>query len=333
MSMEEAYDRLRGALQDAGSIVISGHENADGDAVGAVGALRRHLEMADKKVTALLLEPLSSRYGFMEFARHYEVYDPAQHDALLREADVFIMCDLSSFSRLGRLRKAVEDSGITTICVDHHPCENGGPADVNVLDDTATATGRIAWDYIQHVDGKVDREIAESVFVSICTDTGWFRYQNTTSSVLDLAAELTRFKLDMPAIYRSIYQSQSTGMLRLLGHATRMMREECNGRFVWSLVRDEFVKDLDVERFDSDPIIDVLRSGREVEAVALFSEQEDGRVNVSLRSRGVPDMNMVARQFGGGGHSHAAGTTLSAKTAEHDMHSLVAVVRRALSAD
>jgi phosphoesterase RecJ-like protein len=226
--------------------------------------------------------------------------------------------------------KSNPTSNLTTVCFDHHPCDNGGPADINVMDSSATATGRLAWDYINHVDGRIDREIAESVFVSICTDTGWFRYPNTTAGVLDLAAHLTRYQLDLPAIYRAIYQSQSAPMLRLLGHATRTMREENGGRFVWSFIRREFMDDLGVgRRFDSDPIIDVLRSGREVEAVALFSEQSDGSVAVSLRSRGDPDMNAIARKFGGGGHVHAAGTTLPAKTAEHDVESLVAVIRRA----
>lgn len=327
------FDELRAVLDDARSIVISGHENADGDAVGAVGALRRHLEIEDKDVHAILLEPINSRYGFMEFGRHYEVYDAERHDPLIAGADVFIMCDLSSWSRLGPLADVGERNGLTTVCIDHHPHEGEGPADVNLLDSGATATGRIVWDYIRHVEGKIDREIAESVFVSICTDTGWFRYSNTSSTVLDLAAELSRFQLDVPEIYRSIYQSHSAGMLRLLGHATRFMREECRGAFVWSLIRREFMEELEVDRFDADPILDVLRMGDEVQAVALFTEMADGSFSVSLRSRGVPDMNAIARQFGGGGHVFAAGTTLPANTAEHDIKSLVTVIRRTLRPD
>ncbi len=332
-AIEARFDELRATLEGAQRIVISGHEKADGDAVGAVGALRRHLEIEDKDVHALLLEPLNTRYGFMEFGRHYEVYDEARHEALLQSADVFIMCDLSSWPRLGALAGMGEREGVTTVCIDHHPHEGDGPADINLVDATATATGRIVWDYINHVQGKVDREIAESVFVSICTDTGWFRYANTTAAVLELASILSRYQLDVPEIYRSIYQSHSTAMLRLLGHATRFMREECRGAFVWSLIRREFMEELDVDRFDVDPILDVLRMGDGVQAVALFTEQVDGGVSVSLRSRGVPDMNAIARQFGGGGHVFSAGTTLPANTAEHDIKSLVTVIRRTLRPD
>jgi phosphoesterase RecJ-like protein len=327
------FDELKALIAGSTRVVVAGHARADGDSVGAVSALRRHLEIEGKEVTALLLEPLSPRYAFMEFHRHYEVFDPVRHAPLLAAADVFIMCDLSSVSRLGALGEAVEASRCRTVCVDHHPCEDEGPADVNLLDSTATASGRIVWDYIRHVGGRVDREIAEGVFVSLSTDTGWFRYANTDASVLALAAELAAHRLDIPGTYRTIYQSNSVPMLRLLGHVTRSMNEECGGAFVWAIIRDELVRDLGVQRLDGDPILDVLRSAERVKVVALFTEQPDRSMSVSLRSRGTPDVNRIARSFGGGGHAFAAGTTLEPEVAERDTRRLVAVIRHALRAD
>jgi bifunctional oligoribonuclease and PAP phosphatase NrnA len=327
------FDELKGLIAGCSRVVVAGHARADGDSVGAVAALRRHLEIEGKEVTALLLEPLSPRYAFMEFSRHYEVFDSARHVSLLASADVFIMCDLSSIGRLGPLGEAVAAAGCSTVCVDHHPCEDEGPADINLLDSTATASGRIAWDYIRHVGGRVDREIAEAVFVSLSTDTGWFRYSNTDASVLALAAELTTYRLDLPGMYRTIYQSNSVPMLRLLGHVTRSLNEECEGAFVWAIIRDELVRDLGVTRMDSDPILDVLRSAVRVSVVALFTEQPDRSMNVSLRSRGEPDVNLIARAFNGGGHAFAAGTTFEAESAERDMRRMVGQIRQALRTD
>jgi len=331
--LSSRFDELKALIGACSRVVVAGHAKADGDSVGAVAALRRHLEIEGKDVTALLLEPLSPRYAFMEFSRHYEVFDPARHVALLAAADLFIMCDLSSISRLGALGEAVSASGCRTVCVDHHPCEDDGPADINLLDSTATASGRIAWDYIRHVGGRVDREIAEGVFVSLCTDSGWFRYTNTDASVLALAAELASHRLDLPGIYRTIYQSNSVPMLRLLGHVTRSLNEECESAFVWAIIRDELVRDLGVKRLDIDPILDVLRSGENVNVVALFTEQSDRSISVSLRSRGVPDVNRIARTFNGGGHAFAAGTTLEGETAEREMRRMVATIRQSLRAD
>ena len=327
-ALRPQFDELQQLLDTAEKVVVSGHERADGDAVGAVSALRRHLELQGRQVTALLSEPLNPRYGFMTFERRYEVYEGERHDALIADADVFIMCDLSSLPRLGPLLAPLEASQATTVCVDHHPCEGGGPGAVNLVDPSATATGCIVYDYIQHVGGNIDREIAESVFVSLCTDTGWFRYPNATPRVMELAAELAGHRLDIHGMYRSIYQANSAPMLRLLGHVTRTMNEECGGRFVWAMVRREFQQSLGVTRYDVDPILDVLRSGESVDVVALFSELEDGRVSVSLRSRGQPDMNIVARRFGGGGHVYSAGTTLPADEAESMVKDLVAQLRR-----
>ncbi|MCB9897233.1 MAG: bifunctional oligoribonuclease/PAP phosphatase NrnA [Planctomycetes bacterium] len=319
-------------LGQAETVVIAGHEKADGDAVGAVAAMRRHLEIEGKRVKAILTEPLNPRYAFMEFGRSYEVYEPRRHDALLQSCDVFVMCDLSSMPRLGPLLGGLEGTSATTVCFDHHPCENDGPAAINVLDPRATATGVLVYDYIQHVGGTIDREIAESVFVSLSTDTGWFRYPNTNDKVMALAAELARHRIDFPGIYRSIYQSNSAPMLRLLGHVARSMNEECGGALVWAQVRLELLRSLGVERYESDPILDVLRSGEDVQVVALFTELDDGRVSVSLRSRGKPDMNVVARRFGGGGHVYAAGTTLPADDAEELRRAMVGVLRREVEA-
>lgn len=324
------FDAFRGLLSGRRRVVVTCHERADGDAVGAVGALRRHLELEGHEVTALLLEPISPRYAFMEFARRHEVWEPARHAGLLAEAEVFVMCDLSVPARLGPLAGALARPGLATVCIDHHPCEDDGPGRINLLDPRATASGRIVWDYVRHVGGRVDRELAESVFVSICTDTGWFRYQNTDASVLALATELAGFGLDLPGIHRAIYQSHDTPMLRLLGHVARSMNEECQGRFVWAMIRDEFVRELGVRRLDTDPILDVLRAGELVQVVALFTEQPDGRVAVSLRSRGRPDVNRIARRQGGGGHAYAAGALLDAARAGREVLELVAAVRREL---
>jgi phosphoesterase RecJ-like protein len=324
------FEELSSLFDGVENVVVSGHAKADGDAVGAIAAMRRHLELEGKRVTALLLEPLSPRYRFMEFADKHEVYDPTLHRGLMRDAEVFVMCDLSMPARLGALAEAVENSECKTVCIDHHPCEDEGPGEVNLLDATATATGRIVWDYIHHVEGRVDREIAESVFVSVSTDTGWFRYSNTDAAVMELAAELAEHRLDLPDMYRAIYQSNSIPMLRLLGHVTRSLNEEFGGRFVWSSIGRNLVETLGVSRLDTDPILDILRSAEHVEVVALFTENLDGTVSLSLRSRGSPDMNRVAREVGGGGHAFAAGATFKADDAVKDRRTVLAAIRRGL---
>jgi len=327
-ALRPRFDAVRALLDGAGMVVVTGHEAPDGDAVGAVAALRRHLELEGVPVLALLSESLSSRYGFMEFANRYEVYDPERHDDIIEAADAVVLCDLSSFSRLGLIQDAVEASRAKTVCFDHHPCENDGPADFNLLDPRATATGVLVHDYIEHVEGEVDREIAESVFVSLATDTGWFCYPNTDARALELGARLAACRLDLPGMYRAIYQSYSSGMLRLLGHVARSMNEECDGALVWAVVGHELRDDLNIERYDTDPILDLLRTRDQVRVVALFSEREDGSCLVSLRSRGTPDMNLVARMFGGGGHTYSAGTMFPAERAADLRRDMLAQLRR-----
>lgn len=324
------FDAVRGLLRDAETVVVTGHEGPDGDSVGAISALRRHLELEGKRVTALLSEPLNPRYGFMEFRRRYEVFEPRRHAALVRSADVVVFCDLSSLPRLGALLEPLQHGRAKTVCFDHHPCPDSGPALVNVLDPRATATGVLVWRYLQHVGAVIDREIAEGVFVSLATDTGWFRYPNTDAAALALGAELASYRLDLPGMYQAIYQSFSPGVVRLMGQVARTMNEECDGALVWAVVRRELVEDLGVERYDVDPILDVLRSRAQVQVVALFSERADGALAVSLRSRGDPDVNALARRFGGGGHSWSAGTVLPAEQADGLRRAMLSDLRRLL---
>ena len=119
-------------------------------------------------------------------------------------------------------------------------------------------------------------------------------------------------------------------MVRLMGHVARTMNEECDGTLIWAHVRRDFIQDLDVERYEVDPILDLLRSGETARVVVLFTGLADGRMSVSLRSRGELDMNVVAREFGGGGHLHAAGTTLDAETCDEDRRRMVAMLRKLL---
>lgn len=326
-ALRPRFDAVRALLDEAETIVVTGHERPDGDAVGAVGALRRHLELRGKSVDAILTDPLSPRYGFMEFARRHEVYDPQLHEQRVLEADVIVLCDLSNLGRMGPMRKVVQQSSAATICFDHHPSPEGGPADINVLDPRATATGCLVYDYIRHVGGEIDREIAESVFVSLATDTGWFRYPNTTARAMELGAELAAYRLDLPGMYRAIYQSWGAPMVRLLGQVARGMNEECGGTLVWASVGHQLRNDLGVENYEVDPILDVLRMRSHVRLVALFSEQKDGSVSVSLRSRGEPDVNEVARAFGGGGHAYSAGTVLPADRAEELRRDMLSLLR------
>lgn len=327
-ALRPRFDAVRDLLGGANSIVVTGHEGPDGDAVGAIGAMRRHLELEGKQVDAILTEPLSTRYGFMEFNRRYDVFDADVHGELLREADVVIMCDLSMVARLGPLAAPVTEGRAKTVCFDHHPCDDDGPADVNVLDQSATATGCLVYDYIRHVDGEVDREIAECVFVSLATDTGWFRYPNTDARAMELGAELAAYRLDLPGMYQAIYQSASSAMVRLLGHVARSMNEECDGALVWAEVRHELMADLGVDRYEVDPIVDVLRSRALVRVVAVFTGRPDGSVSVSLRSRGDPDMNVVARAFGGGGHRYSAGTVFPAEGAVEQRRAMLSMLRK-----
>jgi phosphoesterase RecJ-like protein len=156
----------------------------------------------------------------------------------------------------------------------------------------------------------IDRTMAFGFYVSILTDTGSFRFSNSDARAHRVAGELIAHGLDPNEIYELVYGNSSVGRMRLLGHALQNLRTEEDGRLIFLLISRETVEKYGAMASDSEGFVDIARSVKGCEGVALLMERPDGRIKVSLRSRGRVNVNRVAVSFGGGGHIFASGATL-----------------------
>ncbi|MFO0981820.1 MAG: DHHA1 domain-containing protein [Planctomycetota bacterium] len=310
--LAESFQRLRELVERKQRFVLSGHQNIDGDSLGSMVAFFAYLRRLGKQVTAFSLEPISNRYDFVDLAREVRVFDAEEHAQLVQSADVFMAFDLCTPARLGRIPEFFADHHPAQVYVDHHPLDGPRPGHLNVMDATQFASGKIVYDYLKFVGAPLDASMALGLLTAILTDTGWFRYSNTSAETFRVVHELEpHSKVRLHELYRAIYQRNEINYLRMLGSVVAGARVELGGRVLWSTIPLCMVKDLGlVPGWETDAILDVMRSGDGVEAVALFRELPDGRIRVNLRSRGVADVNLVARGLGGGGHRHAAGATI-----------------------
>ncbi len=309
LSFEESARRFGEVLDRHRSFLLSGHVDIDGDSLGSMLGMLYHLRRQGKDVRALCYEPIHERYAFLGGDEVVEIFDPARHAELARSVDVFMMFDFSATSRMPGLWPLVEAGNAYRVCVDHHPAESL-PGHLNLHFPSEPATGSIVLKLIEFLGGEVDRRIAEPLLVAISTDTGWFRYSNTSSAVLADAARLLESGIDSHEVYREIYQRNDTSLIRLMGRVAAEVRDEANGRLLWATIPMALVRELGVGTFETDELLDLLRTGRDAEVVALFRELEDGRVRVNLRSRGAVNVSLLAREIGGGGHRHAAGASI-----------------------
>lgn len=305
-----AWDAIGEALDRHRRFLVTTHVNPDGDGLGAELGLCAYLLSRGKSVRILNPDPLPPRYVFLQEQGTFEAYDPAVHDAVIDETEVVIVLDISRWGRLGALGERLAGADAMTICIDHHPFENNGMADLYGVDISAAATGQLVYEMIRDRGHAVDRKMALGFYVSILTDTGSFRFSNSDARAHRAAAELIGTGLDPNELYEQVYGNSSVARLRLMGRALQEMRVEDEGKLVFLVLSRSLMQETGALPSDTEGFVDIARTAKGSEGIALLMERKDGSVKVSLRSRGRMNVNRVAQAMGGGGHRLASGASV-----------------------
>ncbi len=305
-----AWDAIRAAFLENDRFLLTTHVNPDGDGLGAELGLWAYLRSQGKDVRILNPDPLPPRYTFLAEQGEYAAYDPARDEALIRDREVIVVLDISKWERLGDLGTRLSKAQARKICIDHHPFEDNGMADLYGVDLTAAATGQLCFEMLRDWGETVDQRMATGFYVSILTDTGSFRFSNSDARAHMAAAELIQTGLDPAELYEGVYGNSSLARVRLMGEALRSMRVEDEGRVLLLVLTREMVARCGAHPSDTEGFVDIARTVQGCEGVALLMEREDGAVKTSLRSKGRISVNRVATTFGGGGHELASGATL-----------------------
>lgn len=303
------FETVKGLIASKQRFVLVTHINADGDGLGAQFALARFLRRHGKDVRVINNDPLPRQFAFLAKGDEPEVFEPSRHGKALGEADVIVILDNSSANRLAALRDAVMQSRAVRVCIDHHPTPDT-QWDVMVIDEAACATGEMIYRLIREVDGDVDPSEAQPIYVSIVTDTGNFRFSNTTPKVLLAAADLLSKGVNVPTVYQEIFERNALSFVKLLGTALASIRLEESGRLGYIVLTREMMKICGADGEDTSDIINGILTIDGTRLAILFKELEDGRTKVSLRSKGSLDVNRLASEFGGGGHRNASGIVM-----------------------
>jgi len=326
-----AWKEIAQVFETKRRFLITTHVNPDGDGLGAELGLWAYLRSLGKDVRIVNPDDLPPRYEFLAREGKFEPYDPALHDPVIADREVVVVLDISKWERLEELGEKLRTSKALKVCIDHHPYEANGMADLYGVDLTAAATGQLVYEMIRDQGHPVDRRMATGFYVSILTDTGSFRFSNSDARAHRVAAELVALGLDPNELYESVYGNTSLARLRLLGEALRTMRVEEDGRLLLIALPRDVVNRSGAIPSDTEGFVDLVRSVKGCEGVALLTEREDGRIKASLRSRGTISVNRIAVQFGGGGHEYASGATLDGPLAAASDR-IVEAFRRELAA-
>jgi bifunctional oligoribonuclease and PAP phosphatase NrnA len=307
----DGIQRIARELTAGRRVALSTHINADGDGCGSETAMARLLAQRGMDVRIVNPTPWPKLFDFL---LGDDVVDrTADGTAALRDIDLLIVLDISDVKRLGALADTVRSLTVPRVVVDHHIASDDPGGDIVLTDTTACATGELVYDLAFELNFQITSRIARSLYAAILTDTGGFRFSNTTPRAHAVAAELLSLGVDPEEMYQQVYASAPVGRLRLLADVLRTLGVDEAKGIAWLSMPAGALEQYDVRQEDLDGIVEHARSIDGTRMAIFFRDLGHNRVKVSFRSTGGVDVNAFARQFGGGGHARASGALIAGK--------------------
>jgi phosphoesterase RecJ-like protein len=326
----ESIERLAQELRAGRSVAISTHINADGDGCGSETALARLLGQLGIRSKIVNPTPWPDMYKFMLGT---DVKDASDLGAkALKDADVLVVLDISDVKRLGVLAEAVRRLTIPKLVIDHHLPSDEPPSKLLLADTAACATGELIYDFATCLGLKITPDIARALYVALLTDTGGFRFSNTTARCLSIAGQLIASGVEPEEMYGRLYASMPVGRLHLLRDALATLEVDPEYGISWISVAAGAAEQYGLRSEDLEGIAEHPRSIGGTRLALFFRDLGHDKVKVSFRSTGDVDVNKFARQFGGGGHARAAGALIEGDL-EVVRKKVVAAAREFLAAE
>lgn len=304
-----AIETLAPHLTAGRRVALSTHLNADGDGCGSEAALARLLTARGLFPHVVNPTPWPEMFDFLLAD---DVDDQTSRGTkALKEVDVLVVLDISDVKRLGVLTNAVRELTVPKLVIDHHIASDEPAGSIVVSDTMACATAELVYDVAQVFGWTLTPAIARSLYTGMLTDTGGFRFSNTTPRCLAVAAQLLACGVDPEDMYTRIYASAPAGRVRLMADVLSTLQVDDSLGLSWLSMAADALETHGVRSEDLDGIVEHARSIAGTRMALFFRDLGHGKVKVSFRSTGDTDVNAFARQFGGGGHAKAAGALIA----------------------
>ncbi|MFC1692495.1 bifunctional oligoribonuclease/PAP phosphatase NrnA [Candidatus Latescibacterota bacterium] len=306
------WGKIASLIKRAETIYISTHVNPDGDAVGSVMALAGYLVRTGKPVRIINQSETPESYRFLDPDGIIESYpDSPPQGKKPGKNDLVFFLDFGNLERVGSCVEFLTKNDAPLVVIDHHPPESI-EADVIVINTHAASTGSLLYDLMCHIDSSImNKEIATALLTAVVTDTGYFRYSNTTATTHLITSSLYNYGVTASEIRKHLENGYQLCRQLLLGMALSTVRISPCGRIAYAHITESMFKKAGAKREHTDGIIDHIRVIRNIKIAALFIQEGKDRFKVSFRSGDGTSVNTIARLLKGGGHPKAAGASLT----------------------
>ena len=284
-------------LKKRNSFLVCGHIRPDGDCIGSQMALYFALKDMGKEVRLFNAGPIQEQFSFVPEIGCIETTLDYSY-----KPDVCIYVDCGSRERV--IDKTPPSDILVNI--DHHP-SNGSFGDVNYIDPGATAVGEQLYHIFREMQVPLTPEIAMCLYLSVLTDSGSFRFSNTSAVTFAVASAAVQAGADPAAIAQAFYENKTPESVYLSSLVLENLHYECDGAFVWSEITWDMYESAGGEKNEPEGLVGEMRGIKGVEISILFHELPEGGMRAGLRSKGKIDVSRIAREMGGGGHVNASG--------------------------
>ncbi len=296
-------------MEGVSTVGIAGHIRPDGDCIGSCMGMYQYLSKCYPEVRIdVFLEKVPSELQFIKDV------DKINHDYTsdVTSYDLFIVLDCGK-ERTGDAEKFF-DAAKKTVNIDHH-VSNSGTGEINYIVPTASSACELVYEVIDNT--KLDIDIAKTLYTGMVTDTGVFKYNNTSPKTMEIAAKLISYGFDFGSLIDHVFYEKTYLQNQILGRALLESMLLMDGKCIVAALSKQTMDFYGAESSDLDGIVSQLLLTIGAECSLFMYELEPMVYKVSLRSTGSVDVSAIAEVFGGGGHKRAAGCTVNGT--QHDV--------------
>jgi phosphoesterase RecJ-like protein len=308
----KGFTELKAFLTTPKNIVIVGHRNPDGDAMGSTLALKFYLEKKGHNCTVVVPNEYPDFLHWLPESDSTYRFDwqNNQSQKAIQNSDIIFLLDFNALHRVGSdMQKTLENYKNDFAMIDHHQ----QPDDVTYMysDTSICSTCQMVYQFIEMNNDLelIDADIATCLYTGIMTDTGSFRFRSTTSATHRIIADLIDKGAENDRIHNNVYDANSYNRLLLLGQALSNLQILPSYKTAYITLTSEEKKRFDFQKGDTEGVVNYALSLKGIIFAAIFIEDSDQEIiKISFRSKGIFSVNQFARNhFSGGGHDNAAG--------------------------
>ncbi len=300
------------------NIIILSHINTDGDAIGSSLAINEYCEYKRKNSKIFIDGKVNENYNFLNNISKVNSFNKENHSEFFEKADLIIVLDLNDSSRLGIMENLFLSSKAKKIVIDHH-LEPKIKTDLSLINIKSSSTGELIWSLLKSDSNiKINKDIANYLYLAIMTDTGNFTFSNTSANTLLSASELVALGANPTHLYSSYYNSIPAKQMKLFGRALSEVEFYFDNHLSVLCVTKEMLKETDSTLSDTENFIERLMTIKNMKIAIQITELDDDELKLSFRSKEGINIRDIAIKYNGGGHSQAAG----AKTKDISIYDL-----------